>query len=325
MRMTKYLYFLLPALLVMSCKSDDNDIQTVPPRVLSEVAAENDVEIQTFLRTHFYNYEQFQTPPAGFDFKIVIDTIEGENADKTPLIEQVESNTIPISSSDFLLTGEENVPHTYYYVVAREGAGTKPTVGDSTFVRFKGASLNNGRLNVFDELATGGTWFDLPVFQIPGNGSARAFRGAGEGLLQLQPGGNIVTNPDGTFEVEDFGIGMIIFPSGLGTFNGFRSSIPQYAPLVFTFDLLLTEQGDHDNDGIPSFMEDVNGDGLLFNDNTDGDRDQTGAQISNYLDPDDDEDGTPTRDEIIINPDGTISFPDTDGDGTPDYLDPDNS
>jgi len=45
----------------------------------------------------------------------------------------------------------------------------------------------------------------------------------------------------------------------------------------------------------------------------------------NYLDADDDGDGIPTRDEISDeNGNIIIPYPDADGDGVPDYLDPDN-
>jgi hypothetical protein len=74
---------------------------------------------------------------------------------------------------------------------------------------------------------------------------------------------------------------------------------------------------DHDNDGIPSWMEDLNGNGYLLDDDTDGDG------VPNYIDNDDDGDGVLTIDEIIVHPDGTIEFPDYNNDGTPDYLDPD--
>jgi len=330
MKMSKFFYFFIPAVLLMSCGSDDDGIISVPPRDLSEVVIEDDAAIQTFLRTHFYNYEEFETPPAGFDFRIVIDTIAGDNADKTALINQVgigelQSDIINVSASDFLLEGEENIPHTYYYLIAREGTGVSPTIGDSTFVRFKGTALiDDGSLLDFDEVAAGGVWFDLPIFQIPGRGDLRAFRGVGEGLQQLRGGGSIVDNPDGTFEIQGFGVGLVIFPSGLGTFNGFRAPIPQYTPLIFSLEMLVVEEADHDNDGIPSFMEDVDGDGLLFNDNTDDDRDALGALISNYLDTDDDGDGVQTRDEIEVNADGVINFLDTDNDQTPNYLDNDD-
>ena len=78
---------------------------------------------------------------------------------------------------------------------------------------------------------------------------------------------------------------------------------------------------DSDGDGIYDIYEDVDGDGDITNDDTDGDG------IPNYLDPDDDGDGILTIDEGADpngdgNPDDAI---DTDGDGIPDYLDNDGS
>lgn len=72
-----------------------------------------------------------------------------------------------------------------------------------------------------------------------------------------------------------------------------------------------------DNDGVPAFEEDLNGDGNLFNDDSDGDG------IPNFLDTDDDNDNVPTIVEIINN-DNPNEYPDFDGDGIPDYLDPDD-
>ena len=62
-------------------------------------------------------------------------------------------------------------------------------------------------------------------------------------------------------------------------------------------------------------MEDLDGDMNVFNDDTDENN------YPNNSDADDDGDGTPTRDEIVINEDGSIEFPDQNGDGVPDYLD----
>lgn len=84
-----------------------------------------------------------------------------------------------------------------------------------------------------------------------------------------------------------------------------------------TISTVLTED---DNDGIPAELEDINGNGNLDDDDTDGDN------LPNYKDPDDDGDNVLTIDE---NPnytvaDGLSNAQDTDGDGTPDYLDPDD-
>lgn len=320
--MKRILSVLSFALLLASCEGDDGlDFEVVPPLLLADVIIEDEAEIVEYLQTHFYNYEEFANPPANFDFRIVLDTIAGDNADRTPLINQVESRTVTISSSDFLLDDEEeDIPHTYYILSAREGLGANPTFADSTFVRFQGQLLDG---QIFDEVTTIAA-FDLATFQQPGFGGTRAFRGVGEGIQQIRAGNEIIDNPDGTFEIPGSGIGMVIFPSGLGTFNGIRSPIPQYAPLIFTFEVLATTNADHDGDGIPSFMEDVDGDGLVFNDNTDSGTETFGI-FPNYLDPDDDNDGISTSEEIIINADGTITFPDSDGDGTPDYLDNDTN
>ena len=73
--------------------------------------------------------------------------------------------------------------------------------------------------------------------------------------------------------------------------------------------------GDDDNDGVPNAFEDFNGDGDKDNDDTDGDG------IPNYLDNDDDGDGILTQFEAI---DGDGNPSDTDGDMDVDYLDNDD-
>ena len=68
-----------------------------------------------------------------------------------------------------------------------------------------------------------------------------------------------------------------------------------------------------DDDGVPAADEDINGDGNLNNDDTDGDG------MPNYLDTDDDNDGIPTRDEDT-NHNGDPTDDDADRDGVPNYL-----
>jgi hypothetical protein len=85
---------------------------------------------------------------------------------------------------------------------------------------------------------------------------------------------------------------------------------------------------DHDGDGIPSILEDVNGDGYLYNDNTDAQQEKASGSVfrfMNYLDADDDNDNTLTVDEITLDNEGNLvlPFPDGDNDGTPDHLDRD--
>ena len=303
-----------------SCKKDDNsDIISIPPRLLSEVAIEDDAAIKAYLQTHFYNYEDFQNPPAGFDFKIVLDTIEGDNAGKTPLIDMVGSRVISVSSDEFALSEAETVDHTLYYLVAREGAGVNPTVADSAYVRYRGSLLDGTN---FDGSFSTPIWFDLASLQGPLQGA----RGFSEAMPNFKTGGNVIDNGDGTFTVEEYGVGLMIMPSGLGFFNSAQSGIEAYSPLIFSIDLFTYNQTDHDNDGVPSIQEDVNGDGYLYNDNTDEQAEEDAGltlRFSDFLDQDDDQDGTLTRDEIS-DENGNIIFPypDDNGDGVPNYLDP---
>lgn len=77
---------------------------------------------------------------------------------------------------------------------------------------------------------------------------------------------------------------------------------------------------DDDQDGIPSENEDLNGNGNLEDDDSDGD------SIPNYKDFDDDGDNVSTRlEKPDPNSDGNLDdSQDTDNDGIPDYLDTDD-
>ncbi|MEL7269204.1 MAG: hypothetical protein AAGL34_06505 [Bacteroidota bacterium] len=308
------------SMVFVACNNDDDAApEADPPLELSEVIAEDSAEIETFLDTHFYNYEEFASPPADFDFIIDIDTIAGDNSDKTPLSQQMERLTINLNSDDLGLDGDETVEHAYYMLRVRESMpdGPKPTTADSTFLKYEGQLLDG---TSFDENQNF-TWLELPF----------TVRGFAEGASELVAGTseNIVDNPDGTVDITDRGIGMVIFPSAMGYFAGGGPSgtIPAYSPLLFKLDIgLFVEDTDRDNDGIPSILEDLDGNGNLLNDNTDLDSELlTGIILPNFRDADDDQDGIPTRDEIS-DEDGNIiiPYPDSDNDGTPDYLDPDN-
>ncbi len=318
MGMNRFFLVVMVVGLVWSCGNDDNDpdLIVVPPRPLSEVSTENEADIKAYLQTHFYNYEEFENPTEDFDFRVRIDTIAGENADKTSLFDRPElmSEVFNLDSEQFRLDDEENdVPHTLYYLVVPDtGVGPSPTQVDSVYLRYEGSRLDG---TVFDSNLGSPIWLDLQGTLTQSNpGTIQGFK---EGLPRFRSGDNIIVNDDGTFEVENFGAGIIFMPSGLAYFSGTQPG-EAYAPLVFTIELLVTNTADHDRDTVPSFMEDLDNNGNLFDDNTDEDG------FPNYLDNDDDGDGIATSDEVDIDEDGNISFPDSDGDGTPDYLDPDS-
>lgn len=300
---------------VWSCKKDDDGPTYEPPKALSEIVNQNNDSIVKYMETHFYNYEEFANPPADFDYKIVIEEIEGENADKTPLSEMMQSKTVTVRSREIGLDDDNEVEHTYYYLVARQGVGEQPTAVDSIFTTYEGRLLDN---QVFESSVTP-AWTDV------NNSLIRYVRGYTEMGQFLKTGGAPIINDDGTYEIENYGVGLIIFPSALGYYSSARGLIPAYSPLIFSINLFAMNESDHDNDGVPSYREDLNGNGYLADDNTDKkseEKIQT-QLVPNYADSDDDNDGRLTRDEIS-DADGNIVFPypDSNNDGTPDYLDP---
>jgi hypothetical protein len=299
-------------LAVYSCKKDpSSEVITIPPEPLSDVVGVNAEQIEVFLKTHTYNYEEFKSPAADFNFEIKIDTLT-ESSEKKSLFELATPRTLSVTSEYHGIESDEVVDFTYYYIIAREGAGASPTVADSTLVKYKGQLLD-GR--VFDQ-SSHYLWQYLPM----------TIRGYFDGMTQLKSGTTVVENGDGTSTYSDSGIGLFVFPSALAYYSQSKGIIGQYDNLVFTLELgNFVPDTDYDRDGVPSILEDLNGDGILSNDNTDEEEELKSytPYTANHIDTDDDNDGIPTKDEIVINPDGTISFPDTDGDGIPDYLDKD--
>lgn len=302
MRLNKILMICLTAFLVFSCDKDDDTPEPVPPRDRGEQAIEDDQALIEYLSTHFYNYEEFENPSEDFDYVVRFDTISGDNASKTPIIE-----------SEKLLTKTVNyqgVDQQLYVLVEREGEGEKPSYADSTFVTYQGQLLNE---NVFDSNLKTPVWFSLTQYyarQANGNISAIGgiIKGFQQGLVEFKSATGYDVNPDNTIEwTNDFGVGAIFIPSGLGYFNSPQSGIPAYSPIIFSINLYRVNEADHDGDGVASILEDIDEDGNLLNDDTDGDG------LPNFSDSDDDGDGKPTKDELN----------DKNEDGTPDYLDPD--
>jgi FKBP-type peptidyl-prolyl cis-trans isomerase FkpA len=311
MNIKSLFYFLAVTLVFVSCKKDD-DVVILPPTDLSEILVDDETALQAYFSTHFYNYEAFENPTEDFDYEVVIDTISGNNSSKISILnsEGFGFKTVKVKSENVgIADGDEEIDHKLYYLIARQGKGPATTFADSTFVRYQGELLNG---TVFDS-STAPIWFNLPSL----------VTGFSQGIAEFQAGEQGFVNEDGTVEVANYGVGVIFMPSALGYYAAAQSLIPAYSPIIFKIDLLAVNQADHDNDGIPSYLEDVDGDGRLNNDNTDSE-DEEGSFlfIPNYLDADDDGDNTPTIEEIDI-VDGEVVFRDTDKDGVPDHLDPD--
>ncbi|HET8838763.1 MAG TPA: hypothetical protein VFM82_07210 [Flavobacteriaceae bacterium] len=124
----------------------------------------------------------------------------------------------------------------------------------------------------------------------------------------------------------------LIYRSYNGQISGatyFCNEIPPSSPKVVdeyistsggSVVLTSTVTSQDDNDGVAAELEDLNGNGDYFDDDSDGDG------IPNFIDPDDDNDNVPTSVEIAVQDDDAEpdSFPDTDNDGIPNYLDEDD-
>lgn len=305
--MTKIKYgvaiIILMLTITVSCKKDDDSGVIVdPPRDRGEEAIRAQAEIEAFLETHFYNYEEFQADPE--NFKLKFDTIAGDNASKTPLMEQVTSKQV----KDLV---DDSVIYKLYYLKVRVGGGDEhPHFCDRTTNTYDGRLMN---LDLFDSSVIP-VKFDL-VENPPTSG---IIQGLQQAIIEFKGAeGEPIVNPDGTLSFMNYGIGAVFIPSGLAYFQypPPTGGLNEYDQVIFSFELFAFEVLDHDGDGIDSYLEDLNGNGYLYDDDTDADG------VSNYLDTDDDGDGRLTEYEIeIIN--GVVTFPDRNGNGIPDYLDP---
>ena len=288
-------FFGIVCLLVFTtaCEEQQRGFREPPRDYEAQRAVDND-SLLSFLQTRFYNYEAYATAASNEQVTFTIDTIQGDNANKTPLSDQVEELNFRVKDNDGAY-----VDHTVYVLKIREGVGTAPTAADSVFVAYKGMLLNLSR---FDE-RTNPVWFE----------SLSVVKGFSALMPYIKSAAPPTINPDGTYAFDGFGSAAIFMPSALGYYNDSRS-VPAYSPLIFAVDLFTYNTTDHDGDSVPTHVEDLDGDNY-FDEDTDSDG------LPNYRDDDDDNDGTLTRDEYDANNDGIAD--DTDNDGTPDYLDKD--
>ena len=291
-----FLFFLFLFGFFYSCSSDSENDDSAPPKEIGpQYIVEND-SIVEFLKTHFYNYEDFETLGSNENVDLIIDTISGDNSSKISLFDQVATMKVDIMDEN-----DEKISHNLYYIIEREGNGANPTVADSVFVTYKGQLLDN---TTFDTRKNP-VWLD----------QTSVVRGFQE-FTSLLKRGEININNNGTYSFDNFGIGIAIFPSKLGYYNNATGNIPAYSPLIFQINLKTLATADHDADKVNSIFEDLNGDHIFNNDDTDEDN------IPNYLDRDDDGDLILTKEEYDYNGDGSVD--DTDLDGIPNYLDDDD-
>lgn len=284
MKLLKYILPLFVAILVViSCNNNDDDAATVPPRPFDEQYLADNDSIVKFLETHYITVTNAPGSPSDMD--VVIEKITDVDT-QIPIIDMPNLQTRTVN-----VTGQDQI-YEVYYLNLRQGIPTnpKPCNFDSVFVSYKGTLLNGSQ---FDYMEVPSVMFRLETL----------IRGWGEILPQFNTG-SYSTAGDGTTVFEDFGAGVMFLPSGLGYYNVSQAGIPSYSPLVFSFKLYEIERLDHDNDGIPTYLEDVDGDGYITEDD---DTDNDG--VADFRDIDDDGDQILTKNELKVPGTGIDGIP----------------
>lgn len=294
----------------LSCNKDDDGGPTPDnTRDRTEQQATDKDSLTDYLQRHYYNSSAFVSNPDPSMTDLIIselpeDGILPDPDNNTLLIDAVETHTTVFADTDY----------EYYILRLNQGGGLEsPHFCDDVRVNYRGNLLNE---EIFDSTVNPSD-LDLSSL-IPGWRKV---------MPQFNVALSFVENSDGTVQYMNHGLGVMFLPSGLAYFAELRPGIPSYSCLVFQFELYSTSVNDHDADLVPSYLEDLNGDGEFnidieeVTDATDDDTDDD--NIPDYADPDDDGDGVLTKYEDI----------DGDGDptndigmnGIPKYLDKDET
>lgn len=285
MKIQKHAFLVLwLSLALAACSKDDDNSTTVTIRDRAEQQIADNDSIVKYLETHYYNSTEITDALPVFnslDDIVITELADGETVPDghTLLKDAVETKTTVYADTDY----------TYYVLRLNQGGGEdSPTFADNVLVNYEGSLLNTGV--VFDSRVNPIT-MDLTT-------SVAGWRKV---IPLFNTAAGYTENTDGTVTYSNPGLGVMFIPSGLAYFSNSNPGA-SYAPLIFKFELFSATQNDHDGDGVPSYLEDVDGDGEL-DDNTDEDTYYSSSLYSylpsyNYLDTDDDGDNIPTRDEL---------------------------
>lgn len=273
----KYLIFLFIGIIAFSCNKDDNKDTHDP---VAQALIDDDILVE-FLQSHYFTDEK------------EIDTIlNGE----VSLFSIVETENMVFNDINYKM----------YYYVDTDGIGKNPSRNDSIQMKYRGFTLDSLKFDQNLSFTSARSWFHLPSL----------IEGWRYGMPHFKEGEKIIF-PDESFDYENTGGGFFFIPSGMAYGNAGTNGIAPNESIYFFVELGRVIIADSDNDTVVNNDEDIDGDGDVKNDDTDGDG------IPNYFDIDDDGDGILTKNEDA-NGDGDPTNDDTDGDGIPDYLDKDN-
>jgi len=341
-KILKSTLLLIVLISLFSCKDDESTSVYIVPYAEQEPV--DNAAIVEFLTNNYFNEEEFITPVANFSFDIEFSTEEmalGGTYTRTPLIDYVNTviNNFTIETKTIVVS---DVSHTLYILKLVQGQGVKkPRFCDEALLSYEGMTLQK---DIFDNA--------LNPVKLDLSSTVKGFSESVSEFNSALPLTNIDDNGDGTFDYKSYGVGAVFMPSGLGYYANTVGSISAYSPLVFKLKVYGTKELDHDQDGVPTYIEDLNDNHDLNDDDTDLD----GGP--NYIDSNDDNDPILSKDEanIVVYPmflDGnpepvlgineyeierviddsvtpneititTATYIDSDGDGVLDYLDSDS-
>ena len=337
------LILLTLTMVLISCSSDDDNGSAFVAADRTEQQVIDDAAVVAYLSSHYYNSSFFET---GSDFKytdIIISELPINLNGEYEAMPDPTNNTLLFDAVETRTATYYDVEYKYYVLSLNQGEGDTPKFTDFVRARYEGSSINEevgGEEVVFDSAITA-AGFNLQSDFISIVGVIKAWQLV---LPTFSAAESFGIDGNGSVNYTNPGLGMMFVPSGLGYFSGVTTGA-SYDNLIFKFELLQTDTVDHDDDGVPSYIEDLNENLDIEDDDTDEDG------FFNFIDNNDDGDNVFTIDELIttvyppvaseddltlaenefirsrvVNTDGSITFKtvtiaDSNNDGVPDYLD----
>jgi FKBP-type peptidyl-prolyl cis-trans isomerase FkpA len=301
--MNKFKYYfilLLAGIAIVSCnKSDDDDVVTVPLRDYKEQYKADNDSIVNYLKTNY-----IESVTADFDVKISKIPVGGTQ------ISIWDQKEYPLQTRKVY---SNDVTYEVYFLTLRQGTGSAPMNTDRIVASYTGNFLNG---KVFDSSYGNAETFNLFAYSPEGT----VIEGWSEIFPQFRTGTSTTSTGTGVITYDNYGAGVMFIPSGLAYYASGKGTIPAYTSIVFSFKLFDLQRMDNEytissstggvvilGDGVPDYLEDVNGDGYLYDfrnttkypnppkkliDDTDKDG------IADFVDFDDDGDGFSTRFEL---------------------------
>ena len=312
--MNKFKFYLILSIItvsIISCSKDKAPPVEPPRDFATQYTADNTV-IEDYLKANFITIINH----AGFDDDqdVTISPItNGETSIWDQTVYQLKTRNISI----------HNITYKTYYLVLRTGLGESPSNVDGVLASYKGDYLEPIASTTSAVATVTATKFEEVKYPQSILSLNSAINGWSEIFPQFKTGTyaphlDSNGNADGTITYKDFGAGVMFLPSGLGYYNTGSGAIPPYTSLVFSFKLYEIQRLDQDADGIPSYLEDLDGymydyrnivnyptapvDAIRYADDTDKDG------IPDFLDVDDDGDNYTTKLEIK-NPATGLPYP----------------